>query len=217
MDQKNFMDEFMKAANQDLTPKQAKILQAAVEIFAEKGYAATSTSEIAKRAGVAEGTIFRHYKTKKDLLISIVSPIIIEFAVPLFAERFINEVFQDQRLDDFEDLLRKIIRNRYQFVKNNVPLLKIFFQEIAFHAEIQEKFSAVFTEKVLPQFIKVVNHFKQNGQIGDFPTETVIRLTINAIVGFFITRFLVMPDYPWDDEKEMEYTVQFIRNGLKGI
>lgn len=65
MDQKNFMDEFMKAANQDLTPKQAKILQAAVEIFAEKGYAATSTSEIAKRAGVAEGTIFRHYKTKK--------------------------------------------------------------------------------------------------------------------------------------------------------
>lgn len=65
MDQKNFMDEFMKATNQDLTPKQAKILQAAVEIFAEKGYAATSTSEIAKRAGVAEGTIFRHYKTKK--------------------------------------------------------------------------------------------------------------------------------------------------------
>lgn len=129
MDQENFMDEFMKAANQDLTPKQAKILQAAVEIFAEKGYAATSTSEIAKRAGVAEGTIFRHYKTKKDLLISIVSPIIIEFAVPLFAERFINEVFQDQRLDDFEDLLRKIIRNRYQFVKNNVPLLKIFFRK----------------------------------------------------------------------------------------
>jgi hypothetical protein len=26
-----------------------------------------------------------------------------------------------------------------------------------------------------------------------------------------------MPDYPWDDEKEMEFTIQYIRNGLKGI
>lgn len=217
MEQQDFMNELMKAADNNLTPKQAKILQAAVEIFAEKGYAATSTSEIAKRAGVAEGTIFRHYKTKKDLLISIVSPMIIKFVVPFFAEKFINEVFQDKHLDDFEDLLRKLIYNRYQFVKNNVPLLKIILQEMAFHTEIQEKYRAAFTETVLPRFKKVVDHFKKNGQIGDFPTETVIRLTVNTVVGFFITRFVVMPDFPWDDEKELEYTVQFIRSGLKGV
>src|SRR5690554_2141452 len=53
-----------------MTEKQSRIIQAAVEIFSEKGYAASSTSEIAQKAGVAEGTIFRHYKTKKDLLMS---------------------------------------------------------------------------------------------------------------------------------------------------
>ena len=41
-----------------------RILEA-VDMFGEKGYASTSTSEIAKRAGVAEGTIFRYYKTKR--------------------------------------------------------------------------------------------------------------------------------------------------------
>lgn len=51
-----------------LTEKQKKIIIAAIESFSEKGYAATSTSEIAKKAGVAEGTIFRHYKTKKIYL-----------------------------------------------------------------------------------------------------------------------------------------------------
>lgn len=49
-----------------MTDKQIKIVQAAVEIFSEKGFAGSSTSEIAQKAGVAEGTIFRHYKTKKS-------------------------------------------------------------------------------------------------------------------------------------------------------
>ena len=45
--------------------RQMRILEAAVDMFGEKGYASTSTSEIAKRAGVAEGTIFRYYRRKK--------------------------------------------------------------------------------------------------------------------------------------------------------
>lgn len=49
----------------DLTERQKKIVAAAIESFAEKGYSATSTKEIAQKAGVAEGTIFRHYKTKR--------------------------------------------------------------------------------------------------------------------------------------------------------
>lgn len=48
-----------------MTPKQISILEAAIEIFSDKGFSAASTSEIAQKAGVAEGTIFRYYKTKK--------------------------------------------------------------------------------------------------------------------------------------------------------
>lgn len=48
-----------------MTPKQIAILEAAIEIFSDKGYSAAATSEIAQKAGVAEGTIFRYYKTKR--------------------------------------------------------------------------------------------------------------------------------------------------------
>lgn len=48
-----------------LTKKQIAILEAATDLFAEKGYAGTSTSEIANKAEVAEGTIFKHFKSKK--------------------------------------------------------------------------------------------------------------------------------------------------------
>lgn len=51
-----------------MTDKQEKILNAALELFAIQGYAATSTSKIAKKAGVSEGLIFKHYGNKKNLL-----------------------------------------------------------------------------------------------------------------------------------------------------
>jgi AcrR family transcriptional regulator len=49
----------------------ASIDAAAVRIIGEKGFALATTQEIAKAAGVSEGLIFRHYKTKLDLGVSL--------------------------------------------------------------------------------------------------------------------------------------------------
>ncbi len=54
-----------------MTDKQEKILQSALTLFAEYGYAATSTSKVAKAAGVSEGLIFRHFENKEGLLKAI--------------------------------------------------------------------------------------------------------------------------------------------------
>lgn len=78
---------------ENMTPKQIEIVRAAIELISEKGYYNTSTSEIAKRAGVAEGTIFRHYRTKKDLLVAIVTLVITNFSAPLFAKKFVDRFF----------------------------------------------------------------------------------------------------------------------------
>lgn len=51
--------------------KKEKILQSAFELFASQGFAATSTSRIAKKAGVSEGLIFRHFGNKEGLLEAI--------------------------------------------------------------------------------------------------------------------------------------------------
>jgi AcrR family transcriptional regulator len=54
----------------DARRNRARILAAAEAVFAEKGPSA-STEEVAERAGVAIGTIFRHFPTKRDLLEAI--------------------------------------------------------------------------------------------------------------------------------------------------
>lgn len=55
-----------------MTKKQEDIINAALKLFAEEGFKATSTSKIAKRAGVSEGLIFRHFKNKDGLLDAII-------------------------------------------------------------------------------------------------------------------------------------------------
>lgn len=54
-----------------MTEKQENILKAALQLFATQGYAATSTSKVAKAAGVSEGLIFRHFGNKEGLLEAI--------------------------------------------------------------------------------------------------------------------------------------------------
>ena len=51
--------------------KRERILQAAISVFASKGFYDTRVSEIAKAAGVADGTIYLYFENKDDVLISI--------------------------------------------------------------------------------------------------------------------------------------------------
>ncbi|WP_406674290.1 helix-turn-helix domain-containing protein [Nonomuraea sp. N2-4H] len=59
-----------KPMRADARRNRARILAAAEEVFAERG-ASASTEEVAARAGVAIGTVFRHFPTKRDLLAAI--------------------------------------------------------------------------------------------------------------------------------------------------
>lgn len=58
----------MRAKSSD---KHQRILDAAVKVFARKGFFQSKVAEIAREAGVADGTIYLYFKNKDDLLISI--------------------------------------------------------------------------------------------------------------------------------------------------
>lgn len=51
--------------------RKAQILTAAAQIFARKGYERATIADIAKQAGVAEGSIYNYFKNKGDLLVSL--------------------------------------------------------------------------------------------------------------------------------------------------
>ncbi|MGM7723931.1 TetR/AcrR family transcriptional regulator [uncultured Metabacillus sp.] len=210
-EQDTLFDEWFDQ-DEGLTEKQKKILAAAIDSFAEKGYAATSTSEIAKKAGVAEGTIFRHYKTKKDLLISIVSPMMAKLIAPFVIKDF-NKVL-NQNYETYEDFLRAIIENRINFLNNNMQLFRILIQEIPFQPELKEQFKEHIAKKIIDRFQTIVEHYQAKGQIIEIPAFSVIRMTASTIFGYVIARYILLPEAEWDEEAEIERTVQFLLHGL---
>jgi AcrR family transcriptional regulator len=206
------IDELMDG--DELTDKQKKIIVSAIESFAEKGFSATSTSEIAKKAGVAEGTIFRHYKTKKDLLLAIVAPVMAKFVAPFIIKDLQKVLHQDY--EHFEDFLTAMLLNRRDFLVKNLSTVKILVQEIPFHPELKELFKEHIALKVYAQFVKLVEHYQAKGQIIEIPPYSVFRLVFSSIFGYLIARFLILPEADWDDEAETERTIQFIMHGLAG-
>ncbi len=202
-----FMDD------DSLTEKQKKIIVAAIESFSEKGYAATSTNEIAKKAGVAEGTIFRHYKTKKELLLSITAPMMTKMIAP-FVIMDINKVLGNE-FEHLEDFLRAMVKNRMEFVQNNAPLIKILLQEIPFHPDLRNQFIENIGKKVYARFIELVNYYQDKGEIIAMDPTSIVRLVASTLIGYVAVHQLMSGNPEWNAEKELENTIQFIMNGLK--
>lgn len=76
-----------------------KILDAALEIAADKGFEQARTAEIARRAGVAEGSIYNYFRNKDDLLTHMVRE---------YAGSFLREL--SARISSEKDPLRKLHR-----------------------------------------------------------------------------------------------------------
>jgi len=66
--------------------KRNAILDAATDLFAERGLAAAPTAEISRRADVAEGTLFTYFETKDDLINSLYREIKLELADAMMSD-----------------------------------------------------------------------------------------------------------------------------------
>ena len=209
-----WIDEMLNQHETKMTEKQANIIKAAIDIFSEKGYAASSTSEIAQRAGVAEGTIFRHYRTKKDLLLAIITPTLVKLITPFLLREFRDVL--NTKYTNFEQFVRAFTENRIEFVLQNKQLFKIILQELPFQPDLQSQLQELLLMRIKDQVSAIVEQFKREGHIVQLPTDTIIRMMISVIGGYLITRsFLpIGSSDAWDDKLELDATITFLIKGL---
>jgi len=195
----------------NMTEKQVSILIAAIELFSEKGYEATATSEIAKKAKVAEGTIFRYYKTKKDLLFAIPATLSKASLFEIFLDDF-NEILNDDH-EHFEIFLRKLVLNRKKFASETAPILKVIIQEIPFHPELRKKILSTVVLPSINKLICFIDKFKKQGEIIDIPSTSIVNLIATSIFGYIFLHYVALPELK-QDEEDLDYLIQYIINGI---
>ncbi|WFD10556.1 TetR/AcrR family transcriptional regulator [Tepidibacter hydrothermalis] len=119
------------------TDTKEKIFNAALKVFAKKGFSAATTAEIAEEAGVAQGTIFRYYKTKKDILRGVMIEYVDKFDE--FADfDSIQKIIEDNAEKPLDEILKLIVLNRYKAFKKNFHISKVIHYEMQFHDDIMD-------------------------------------------------------------------------------
>ena len=152
--------------------KRERILRAAIKIFSQKGYFNSKISEIARLAGVADGTIYLYFKNKDDLLIS------------LFEEKM-GEVVADIRTrvadgDGALSRLRIFIRNHMDLLTREAGLIEVIQVEL----RQSNKFMKEYVPVKFLEYLDVISAILEDGKReGVFRRELNVTLARRAIFG----------------------------------
>lgn len=203
----------IEAEEGPMTDKKRRVVVAAIEAFAELGYAAATTNKIARRAGVAEATIFRHFESKKDMLLRIVRPLVGAVLLPRLVANM-HEVAHDQT--DIAAALRSIMRNRLDHAARYAPLWRILLQEVPLHPELRSILHEGIVAKLHGQLEDVLHRFVDSGQLRPVSIQRLARTGLSLVVGYFVACQLLSPDTHWDDEEEIDFIVGVLLRGLGG-
>lgn len=147
------------------TDKRERILKAAIRVFARKGFYSTRVSEIAKAAGVADGTIYLYFKNKDDVLISI------------FQDRIskLLEVLGDAigKASGFEDKLRVVVDIQLGLLDGSRDLAEVVTVNLRQSSRLLKQFGAPLFGKYLETVARVFEEGQEQG---------VVRRDLNARV-----------------------------------
>lgn len=107
-----------------------RILQAAQRLFARQGYDGTTTKDLASAAGVAEGTLFRHFANKKAILVEVATLGWVEILTDLLTE--LSEMGSYKAV-------AQVMRRRMLRMHENSDLMRVCFMEAQFHPELRDR------------------------------------------------------------------------------
>ena len=152
--------------------KREAILRAATQVFARNGYANAKVADIARHAGVADGTVYLYFKSKEEILHSIF-------------DRHAGEALAEARkqlseTDDPREQLRRIARTHLELLGADRDLAIVFQVELRSSVKFVETFSAT----GLAEYLQLIRGAFEEGQRhGIFRRELNAKIVAGTLFG----------------------------------
>lgn len=208
----NIFNNYREWLDEQKMPKgKRSALLAGLELFAKNGYDGTSTAQIAETAEISQATIFKYFKTKQDLLMEILTPIIQNF-IPAYRDDFFSNF--KKYSNDLPDLIHFVVTDRYKFLKENTDSILILFSELLINQNVRDLFvklifdsRPVFTQTVLKS-LKETNQLRD-----DFTPSESIRTIIGQLLPYFLQQHF-LPDTIKNEEEDLQRIEKIIINTL---
>ena len=154
------------------TETRDRILKAALRLFAKLGYDGTTTRDLAESAGIAEGTLFRHFPNKKAILIEVATQGWVEILTDLLTE--LSEMGSYKAV-------AQVMRRRMLNLHKNADMLKVCFMEAQFHPELRDRIQL----EVIDKMTDVAEVFFQSAMDQGIYRRTNPKIVARVFLGMF--------------------------------
>ncbi len=204
------MAEKKPRKKKDTEKRREQILNAALEVFTGKGYDAATMPEIAKAAGVAAGTIYLYYRSKRELFVAVIKNFII--TPPLL--NLIDKIPHG----DITSVFKSILKERFDLMKNPV-----FSRIPSLMGEVQRdpELKALWLKDFLHPFLERVQTgcmmMAMNGKVRELQPEVAVRVIGGMVIGFLLLRSIegdTSPLNKLDQEKISDDIATILMHGL---
>ena len=185
--------------------KRNRILRAAIEVFASKGYFAARMTDVASEAKVADGTLYLYFEGKEHLLMSIFDDVL-----GRFIERLDTEI---AAIEDPIEKLSVMIRLHLETVGRDHALANV----LQIETRHSRRFMSLFTRGKLGEYLDRVRDIIVEGQeLGVFRGDISPGLATNLVFGAvdeLVTSWL-LADRPGDLPRHHRQLVRMLTDGI---
>jgi TetR/AcrR family fatty acid metabolism transcriptional regulator len=187
------------------TDKRQRILRGAVDVFAEHGYFNAKVAQIAKAAGVADGTIYLYFSGKEELLITIFREHTRSYLQAL--------ELRMEGITAAEDRLRTAVRHHLETLGRDRALAVVSQVELRHSL----KFLSLFSQQEVADYLNVIRKIVEHGQeSGAFRRNVHPQLAAKAIFGVIdemVTSWM-LSEKDYDLAAQSEQVADLILTGL---
>ena len=188
-----------------------ELLAAALDLFVERGYAATRLDDVAARAGVSKGTLYLYFTNKEELFKAVVR----ENMVPALDEaEQIIAYFQGSAAD----LLREIIRGWWERVGATKlsGLPKLIMAESANFPEVAAFYYEEVISRAKAMVLGMLKRGIDSGEFRPIDTEQTVNVVIAPMLMLMMWKhsFTACQPEPIDPEKYLQCYSDLLLNGV---
>ncbi len=163
--------------------RKQQILQAATEVFGRSSFDGASVSAIARKAGVAEGTIYQYFKNKQDLFFSIPSE-----RTTAFSEQLDVHL---EGITDARDRIRKFVWYYLYFFKTNPDYARSLMLEMRVSRDFRKSKSHKGVRRFTNQALEILREGQAQGAIRPDVDVYVSRHLLLGVLEHVVTRWLL--------------------------
>lgn len=157
---------------QSETETKQRILDAAQRLFASRGYNGTTTRDLAAKAGVAEGTLFRHFENKKAILVEVATQGWVELLTDLLTE--LSEMGSYKAV-------AQVMRRRMMRMHKNADMMRVCFMEAQFHPDLRDRIQS----EVIAKMSDVAEAFFETAMERGIYRRTNPKVVARVFLGMF--------------------------------